>query len=84
MYLALTESGKHLAVTKRTKPQDVIQALGAPTKSWDDGVEKCLTYESKGRTVHFIFCVRHFFFKPAGKLKGVEIEENGEVRRSAG
>jgi hypothetical protein len=74
MYLVLAHKGKHLDVTDRTKPKDVIRALGEPTKSWDDGVEKCLTYESEGTTVSFMFCVRHFFFKPEGKLKGVEIE----------
>jgi len=74
MYLTLTHNGHHVDVTTRTKPKDLIKALGEPTKSWDDGVEKCLTYESEGRTVNFMFCVRHLFFKPEGKLKGVEIE----------
>jgi len=74
MFLVLTFDGKHLNLTERTKPKDVIQALGKPTNSWDDDVEKCLTYESEGRTISFTFCVRRFLFKPEGKLKGVEIE----------
>ena len=81
MYLALTYDGNHVDVTERTKPKDIIKALGKPTKSWDDDVEKCLTYESEGTTVTFMFCVRHFFFKPEGKLKGVEIEHCNDYRK---
>jgi len=81
MYLALAHNGKHLSVTDRTKPKDVIHAFGEPSKAWDDGIEKCLTYESDGRTISFMFCVRHFFFKPEGKLKGVEIEHANDYKK---
>ena len=81
MYLTLAHNGKHLDVTDRTKPKDVIYAFGEPSKSWDDGVEKCLTYESEDRTVNFMFCVRHLFFKTEGTLKGVEIEHSSDYKK---
>lgn len=82
MVLGLTYDGKHLTVTKRTKPKDVILAFGNPTDSWDDDIEKCLTYEPKGRTLRFTFVVRHLFFKPAGRLKIVEVELSDENRNA--
>jgi hypothetical protein len=81
MYLILAYKGRNLHVTDRTKPKDVVHALGQPTYEWNDEHEKHLAYESDGRAVRFLFCVQFFVFRREGKLKYVEIEYDNDCTK---
>jgi hypothetical protein len=79
MDLLLSKNGKSLKINKKTKPSEVIEALGLPTNSWDDDVEKCIVYETESAEIEISFDISHFVFKPEGKLKyvSIEIKEKG-------
>jgi hypothetical protein len=63
-----------------TTPELVIHLLGQPYSSWDDGVERCLQYDTPLGTLSFIFAhYRIFFGRPRLKLTGIELDV---VRRS--
>jgi hypothetical protein len=74
MYVILSHNGRILNVTARTRPKDVISTFGNPTKSWNDGSERNLQYESRTQLIEFSFKLG-FFRRSEGKLTYVNIEE---------
>jgi len=66
----------HFKLGRQTTPQIIVERLGPPEKSWDDGVDLCLAYSTPLGTLFFTFAHCRFFFgRQRQMLTSVELNE---------
>jgi hypothetical protein len=63
-----------LPLNSSTKPEAVINLLGPPSNSWDDGVELCLSYFTSELSLRLYWDIKTAFGVRRFKYRQIEIE----------